>query len=54
MGDQPFLVYHSSADDNMNVDSETLLDGDIGVPDLRFKRMQPVPLWLSPIYKMKS
>ncbi len=32
VGDQPFLVYHSSADDNMTVDSESLLDGDIGVP----------------------
>lgn len=32
VGDQPFLVYHSSADENMTVDSETLLDGDIGVP----------------------
>ena len=32
VGDQPFLVYHSSADDNMSVNSETLLDGDIGVP----------------------
>ena len=32
VGDQPFMVYHTSADDNMSVDSETLLDGDIGVP----------------------
>jgi len=32
VGDQPFLVYHSSADENMSVDSESLLDGDIGVP----------------------
>ncbi len=32
VGDQPFLVYHSSADETMSVDSESLLDGDIGVP----------------------
>jgi len=32
VGDEPFLVYHSSADESMNVDSESLLDGDIGVP----------------------
>jgi hypothetical protein len=32
VGDQPFLVYHSSADESMSVDSESLLDGDIGVP----------------------
>jgi hypothetical protein len=32
VGDQPFLVYHSSADEKMSVESESLLDGDIGVP----------------------
>jgi len=31
VGDQPFLVYHSSADEKMSVESESLLDGDIGV-----------------------
>lgn len=32
VGDQPFLVYHTSVDESLSVDSDTLLDGDIGVP----------------------
>jgi hypothetical protein len=32
VGDQPFLVYHSTEETSMIVDSETLLDGDLGVP----------------------
>lgn len=33
VGDEPFLVYHQSADeDNLVVESETVLDGEMGVP----------------------
>ena len=32
VGDQPFMVYHSTEESSMTVDSETLLDGDLGVP----------------------
>jgi len=32
VGDQPFLVYHTGGDDSLSVESESLLDGDIGVP----------------------
>jgi hypothetical protein len=33
VGDEPFSVYHVSADeDNLVVDSESLLDGEMGVP----------------------
>jgi len=30
--DQPYLVYHSSPDSELTVDSETILDGELGVP----------------------
>ena len=32
VGKTPYLVYHTSADDAMLVDSETILDGEMGVP----------------------
>lgn len=30
--DKPFLVYHTTSDDGATVDSETILDGELGVP----------------------
>jgi len=37
VGDEPFLVYHSTEDDGFTVESETVLDGEMGVPGFTIK-----------------
>ena len=38
VGDEPFLVFHTSADEtNLTVESETILDGEMGVPGFTVK-----------------